>query len=96
MIVPYTIADTTGADASTAYDSIWTAQAVAQPAASTLERTMLADDKLGVVVVVLSIIWLGLLLYMWRTDAKLARLEQALKGVDNADFVESKSSQSNE
>ena len=96
MIVPYTIADTTGADASTAYDSIWTAQAVAQPAASTLERTMLADDKLGVVVVVLSIIWLGLFLYVWRTDAKLARLEQALKGVDNADFVESKSSQSNE
>lgn len=96
MIVPYTIADTTGADASTAYDSIWTAQAVAQPAASTLERTMLADDKLGVVVVVLSIIWLGLLVYVWRTDAKLARLEQALKGVDNADFVESKSSQSNE
>lgn len=96
MIVPYTIADTTGADASTAYDSIWTAQAEAQPAASTLERTMLADDKLGVVVVVLSIIWLGLLVYVWRTDAKLARLEQALKGVDNADFVESKSSQSNE
>lgn len=96
MIVPYTIADTTGADASTAYDSIWTSQAEAQPAASTLERTMLADDKLGVVVVVLSIIWLGLLLYVWRTDAKLARLEQALKGVDNADFVESKSSQSNE
>jgi CcmD family protein len=96
MIVPYTIADTTGADASTAYDSIWTAQAAAQPAASTLERNMLADDKLGVVVVVLSIIWLGLLLYVWRTDAKLARLEQALKGVDNADFVESQSSQSNE
>jgi hypothetical protein len=57
---------------------------------------MLADDILGVVVVVVSSIGLGLLVYVWRTDAKLARLEQALKGFDNADFVESKSSQSNE
>ena len=53
---------------------------VAVPHAVTgrLEQTMLAEDKLPVVLAVVLVIWFGVLLFLFRTDRRLARLERAL------------------
>ena len=64
-------ADTTIAVLDTA--AVQTSQAV-QP----LERVMLADDKLPVVLAVVLIVWLGVLLLLFRTDRRLARIERDL------------------
>ena len=44
-----------------------------------LERVMLAEDKLYVVLAVVLIIWLGLVFFVFRTDRRLARLERTLE-----------------
>ena len=43
-----------------------------------IERAMLADDKLPVVLAVVLIVWLGVLLLLFRTDRRLARIERDL------------------
>ena len=43
-----------------------------------IERVMLAEDKLPVVLAVVLIVWLGVLLLLFRTDRRLARIEREL------------------
>ena len=43
-----------------------------------IERIMLADDKLPVVLGVVLIVWAGILLMLWRTERRLAALERRL------------------
>lgn len=43
-----------------------------------LERVMVQADKLYVVLAVVLVIWTGLLLFLFRTDRRLDRLERAL------------------
>lgn len=45
---------------------------------STFESTMLANDKLYVVLAVVLIIWFGILFYLFRTDKKISTLEKDL------------------
>ena len=71
------IQDTTGA--STAYDSVWAGQSVPVQESTGLERVMLAQDKLYVVLAVVLIIWIGLGFFILRTDRKLARLERKVE-----------------
>lgn len=47
-----------------------------------IERVMLADDKLPVVLAVVLIVWLGVLLLLFRTDRRLARIERDLDARD--------------
>jgi CcmD family protein len=58
---------------SAAYDSVWTTSGATPQG---LERFMVADGKIYVVVAVLLLIWFGLLVYLFRTDRKLDRLER--------------------
>lgn len=48
----------------------------AQPDA--LERLMVQNDKLPVVLAVVLLIWFGLLFFLFRTDRRLTRIEQNL------------------
>lgn len=75
-IHPLQEADTTGR--STAYDTIWTGQDVPVQESTGLERVMLAEDKLYVVLAVVLIIWIGLAAFIYRTDRKIERLERKL------------------
>jgi CcmD family protein len=63
---------------SAAYDSAWaqTEMPAAEPYG--LETYMTADGKVYVVLAVVLIIWLGLLLLLFRTDRKIDRLERRL------------------
>jgi len=63
---------------SAAYDSAWaqTEMPAAEPYG--LEPYMTADGKVYVVLAVVLIIWLGLLLLLFRTDRKIDRLERRL------------------
>jgi hypothetical protein len=61
----------------TAYDSIWAGQ-VPTAALDPLESVMLAEDKLYVVLAVVLIIWFGILVVLFRTDRRIARLERTL------------------
>lgn len=63
----------------TAYDSTWALSQIPEKGPLGSERFMLAEDKLFVVLAVVLIIWAGLAVYLFRTDRKLTRLEQALK-----------------
>lgn len=54
------------------------AQAVAEQPPQGIERVMLAEDKLPVVLAVVLVIWLGVLLLLFRTDRRLARIEREL------------------
>lgn len=66
---------TQDAGVETAYDSIWGTQVpVAEP--SPLERVMLAEDKIYVVLAVVLIIWFGIVAMLWRTDRKIRILER--------------------
>lgn len=69
-------ADTT--QQSTAYDSVWTGAEVPTKEPAGLERTMVADGKIYVVLAVVLIIWLGLLAFLFRTDRRINRLERQL------------------
>ena len=54
------------------------AQAVTEQPAEGVERVMLADDKLPVVLAVVLVVWLGVLALLVRTDRRLARIERRL------------------
>ena len=71
------VAPDTARSAATAYDSVWANPDVAQ-AASGLDQVMLAQDKLFVVLAVVLIIWIGLAVFIFRTDRRLDRLERTL------------------
>ncbi|WP_412063703.1 CcmD family protein [Rubrivirga sp. IMCC45206] len=47
-----------------------------------IERVMLADDKLPVVLAVVLIVWIGVLALLVRTDRRLARIERDLDARD--------------
>ncbi len=53
------------------------AETVQQPQG--IERVMLADGKLPVVLAVVLIVWAGILLLLFRTERRLARLERELE-----------------
>ena len=53
------------------------AQAVAAPEG--IERVMLAQDKLPVVLAVVLLVWAGVLFVLFRTDRRLARVERDLR-----------------
>lgn len=65
-------------DASAPYDSVWAGTEVPVQEAEGIEKVMLAEDKLYVVLAVVLIIWIGLLLLIFRTDRRIARLERKL------------------
>jgi hypothetical protein len=65
-------------DTASAYDSTWTEQPAAQPPEG-LERVMLADGKIYVVLAVVLLIWVGLIGLLVRTDHKIDRLERRLE-----------------
>ena len=54
------------------------AQAVTTQPARGVERVMLAQDKLPVVLAVVLVIWAGVLILLARTDRRLARIERQL------------------
>lgn len=59
------------------YDEAAAQASSAQPAEG-VERVMLADDKMPVVVAVVLVVWLGVLALLFRTDRRLARIERRL------------------
>jgi hypothetical protein len=65
---------------ATAYDSVWVGE-VPTATPSSFEAIMLAEDKLYVVLAVVLIIWFGLLIVMFRTDRKIAALEERMQDV---------------
>ncbi len=62
----------------TAFDSVWSSNIPTQPP-SPLEAVMLADDKIFVVLTVVLIIWLGIVIFLLRTDKKIDRLERLVE-----------------
>ena len=68
--------DTTTA---TAYDSVWAGREIPTQQPEGLERLMLADGKIYVVLAVVLIIWFGLLAFLFRTDRKIDRLEREME-----------------
>jgi len=64
-----------GPDTTSAYDSTWTEQPPEQHP-DDLERVMLSDAKIYVVLAVVMIVWMGLVGLLWRTDRKIDRLER--------------------
>jgi hypothetical protein len=62
---------------TTAYDSIW-GGAIPEQSPSALERIMLSHDKIYVVLAVVLLIWIGISIFLLRTDRKLASLERTV------------------
>ncbi len=76
--------ETDAAPQETAYDTVWTLSEVPTQEPEGIERLMLAEDKLFVVLAVVLVIWFGIVALIWRTDSRLARLEQEIdESVDN-------------
>ena len=78
MIAPVMPQDSVRAGISTPYDTIWTGSEVPTAEPLPLERVMLAEDKLYVVLAVVLVIWFGLLYFLFRTDRRIARLERTV------------------
>lgn len=55
-----------------------TAAVQAQQAVQPLERVMLADNKLPVVLAVVMVVWIGIAFLLWRTERRLSRVEAEL------------------
>ncbi len=53
-------------------------QAATEQPVQGIERVMLAQDKLPVVLAVVLVIWLGIALLLLRTDRRLSRIERRL------------------
>ena len=68
--------DSTIGTAGASIDSTQAIREVPVQESTGLERTMLAQDKLYVVLAVVLIIWIGLAFFVWRTDRKIERLER--------------------
>ncbi len=66
------------ADTADAYGEVWARTGTAEPPPLGLERYMLQQDKLYVVLAVVLLIWFGLLFFLFRTDRRIARLERTL------------------
>jgi len=63
----------------TAYDSIWGGgNAIPTQAPSALEQVMLSEDKIFVVLAVVLIIWIGISIFVLRTDRKIDALERTV------------------
>lgn len=60
------------------YDTVWAQSEVPTQQPEGIERVMLAEDKLFVVLAVVLIIWIGIAAMILRTDRKLTRLERTL------------------
>lgn len=84
VLVPQQAADTSRAP--TRYDSVWAGEEEGAGAStqqppdqeSALERTMLSQDKIYVVLTVVLLVWLGVAALLFRTDRRLAALERRL------------------
>lgn len=63
---------------SNPYDSVWTETEVPVQQEQGIEKVMLAEDKLYVVLAVVLIIWIGLIFFVYRTDRRIAELERKL------------------
>lgn len=61
---------------STPYDTVWAGQEVPEQQPTDMERVMLAQDKLYVVLAVVLIIWIGLIAFIYRTDRRISELER--------------------
>ena len=70
------------ADTTVAVLDAEAAQAVTEQPPAGVERVMLAEDKLPVVLAVVLVVWAGIALLLLRTDRRLARLERRLDGGD--------------
>lgn len=70
--------DSSSAGEATAYDSVWSTTGIPAQQPAGLERTMLSEDKLFVVLAVVLIIWFGIVYFIFRTDRKLAELERTV------------------
>ena len=55
-----------------------TAAVQAVQAVQPIERVMLAENKLPVVLAVVLVVWVGIVLLLWRTERRLARVEAEL------------------
>ena len=62
-----------------------TVQSVTSPQSFELEQTMLAEDKLFVVLAVVLVIWVGIILMLVRNDRKAAELERRLADLSKKD-----------
>jgi len=60
------------------YGEAWGTAEIPTAQPSGLERHMVDQDKLFVVVAVVLIIWIGLALFLFRTDRRLSQLEREL------------------
>ena len=76
--------DTSVADTSAVYDSTW-ASAGEAGSASSFETLMVSGGKIYVVLAVVLIIWLGLVVFLLRTDRKIHRLEEKLESRSETD-----------
>ncbi len=72
---------------STAFDSIW-ANNIPTKAPSPLEEVMLSHDKLYVVLAVVLIIWIGITIFLLRTDKRIDQLERLVdEGIPDQDTL---------
>ncbi len=65
------------------YDDVWSQSEIPTQEPVGLERVMLAEDKLFVVLAVVLIIWIGIAALIMRTDRRLDRLENALPATED-------------
>lgn len=64
---------------ATGFDSIWTGSNIPTQPPSGLERVMLSDDKILVVLGVVLIIWFGIIALILRNDRRIGQLETELE-----------------
>ena len=72
------------ADTAVAVLDAEAAQSVTVQQAEGIERVMLAEDKLPVVLAVVLIVWLGIALLLARTERRVSRVERLLDDHDRA------------
>ena len=58
------------------------AQTLAEQPPQGIERTMLAQDRLPVVLAVVLLVWIGILLLLARTERRLGRVERQLDALE--------------
>jgi len=64
---------------STAYDSLWAVNGIPTQAPSALEKIMLSDEKIFVVLAVVLIIWFGVIFLIIRNDRHLDKVERSVE-----------------
>lgn len=81
-IATFSAADATASlavlQADDPYAEVWGLTEIPRAEPLGLERFMVQQDKLYVVVAVVLIIWIGLALFLLRTDRRIAQLERRL------------------